>query len=277
MSRKKSKQNGKQKPAAPSPPSPVIPTPNTAQAATDAQQDRRITWSLAGTILSLVVSLASAYFAYRSANEAKEANKIARTSLDRTAGRVQARFEFVDEKNRDPERDKPFLRKKDGYDQQVFRIESADEMLRWGPYVRIKNTGTEPIDAIKISVNYEFSAAYGKGVQQIYPAPIIFSEEGSHEFTTFGKLMPEQIAKISIAPLLALQISKLKWPEYTDKDQTGVFTVNAHCRLVGSSSYDRIDDSQRMVFNFHWRPAGFANNAKGIKELLEIKPWIKIE
>jgi hypothetical protein len=119
---------------------PVSAPKPVAETEVDKRQDRQITWSQIGAVASIVVSLASAIFAYWAAQSAASANKIAQVAQDRAAGKIQARFEFVDDQKRDPERFKEFMRRKDGSDQLVFRIESADEPMPWAPYVRIRNT-----------------------------------------------------------------------------------------------------------------------------------------
>ena len=205
------------------------------------------------------------------------ANTIARAAQDRASGKVQARFGFVENINRDPKKFKEFMRKKDGYDEEVFRIESADELIRWAPNVRIKNVGTEPIDAIKTDVHYMTGNAYGVGVRQIEPEPLVYNEKSSDEAATFGKLMPGKTARIDLSPLLLAQISRLKWQDYPDKDHYGIFNIRVLCRLVGASSYDRMEDDSPMPVHFHWRPAGFKSDAKNVKELMEIKPAIKLE
>lgn len=274
----------KPKPAAqlPTPPVPA-PAPPPAQADTDNRQNSRINAAGLVALLSLVVSVASAYYSYssaeaarRSAAEAAEANRIALAAQDRAAGKVEARFEFVDQK-RDPSLDKPFTRKKDGFDQQVFRIESVDELLLWSPQVHIRNTGTETIDALKVEIGYLTGGAYGVGVRQIDPPPVVYNDAVSHEVTGFGKLMPGQTARIGVAPLLLAQISRLKWDDYADKDHIGVLTAHVYGRLVGATSYDRNEDRQPVVFTFHWRPAGFKPDAKGVKDALDLKPWVRIE
>jgi hypothetical protein len=169
------------------------------------------------------------------------------------------------------------MRKKDGSDQLVFRIESADELMRWSPYVRIKNTGSEPIDAIRTDVHYLFGCAYGVGVQQIEPAPIVVNETSTYEVTTFGKLERGQTATVHIAPLLLNQITRSHLKDFADKDHMGLFSVKLLCRLAGASSYDRMPDEQPEVFTFHWRPAGFQPEAKHVKELLDKKPWVTID
>jgi hypothetical protein len=279
MSRKNNRKNrgqNQQPPPAP-PPAQLVPQAGSKETETDKRQDRRITWSLVGSAASFLLSLASGVFAYRSANEAAEANSIARAAQDRTAGKVQAHFEFIEEKDRDPNRFKEFMRKKDGFDQQVFRIDSVDELIRWAPHIRIKNSGIEPIDAIKIDVEFAIGAAYGAGVQQINPTPIVYSQVSSHEATTFGKLMPGQTARIDMASLLLQQISRSNLQEFPEKDHLGIFLVKVYCRLVGSSSYDRMNKDDTLTFTFHWRPGGFKPDARNVKEFLGHKPQVEIE
>lgn len=263
------------KPPAPVLQAPPAPTPSVTTE-TDKRQDRRISLSLAVAGLSMLISLSSAYFAYRSANESAEANAISRAAQDRAAGKVQARFEFVDE-DRDPIHLKKYMRKQDGYDRDVFRIESVDELIRWGPRVTIKNTGTEPIDAIKADINYVIGSAYGVGVKQLYPVPYVMNEISSHEAVNFGKLMPGKAAQVTLSSLLLRQISRMNWKDYGEKDHHGVFTVEVYCRLVGSTSYDKMEEKRPKVFEFHWRPAGFKDDAVHVKELLEMKPSVELQ
>ncbi|MDY3557594.1 hypothetical protein R5W23_000121 [Gemmata sp. JC673] len=278
----KKKASGKQ-PHAQQPALPM-PSQNTTQLSeTDRKQNSRITLTMTGTLVAFALNLVMAYFSWssagsaqRSADEAKEANKLSQANLDRAAGRVTAKFEFLEEKS-DPARFKDFMKEKDGFGTKVLRMDEPEDLLRWGPRVRLKNTGTEPIDAIRISVNYAIGAAYGKNVQQLDPPPIVINEESSHEFTTFGKLQPGKVANIFVSPLLAAQMTRVKFPHYSDKDQTGIFTVRAYCRLVGSASYDRADESQTMCFHFDWRPAGFSSESKSVKDILEVKPWVTID
>ncbi len=258
--------------------------PAPIESETDKRQNRRIKFSLWGVGVGFLLNALGLYFAFssaesskKSAKEATESNKISQAAQDRGAGKVQARFEFLEDKNRDQTRLKDFVRKKDGYEQQVLRIESVDELIRWGPNVRIKNTGTEPIDAIKTEVNYVLGSAYGAGVEQIYPPPIIVNEVSSNEASSFGKLMLGESARIDLAPLLLHQISRLNWQDFAEKDHQGIFTVSVYSRLVGSASYDRMEPNRPKVLEFHWRPAGFKNDAKHVKELLDIKPSVKIE
>jgi hypothetical protein len=270
--RKKNRPSGK---AALTAPLPQLKSP--AESETDKRQDHQIWSNLRFTIASMslnliltVIAVWSGISAAKSAAEAANANSL-------LMGKTQASFELVEETNRDPARFKEFMRPKEGTDELVFRIESADELMRWGPYVRVKNTGTGPIDAIRIDVHYSYGSAYGIGVKQIEPIPLIVNDNSSHEATSFGKLMPGQTVRIALAPILVNQISRLHWTDYADKDHMGIFTIRAYCRLVGATSYDRAPDEQTEVLTFHWRPAGLRPDAKHVKELLAIKPEVKIE
>lgn len=203
--------NSQPKPADESAPTAVVsPSKPAAESEVDKRQNRQITRSNRVAFAALLASLASAIFTgwsgcstAKSAAEAVAANKIAQAALDRTAGKVQAQFEFVDDPNpHDPNRIRPFMRKKDASDQIVFRIESPDDLMRWSPRVFIKNTGSEPIDAIRADVTYFFGSAYGEGVQQIVPPPLIANKVSTFEGNAFGKLAQGQIARIPLMRVL---------------------------------------------------------------------------
>jgi hypothetical protein len=259
-------------------PVPAVPTE------TDERQDRRIMWSIAGTVVALLLNVVLAYltfksaeFAKKSAREAEEANKLAQIAQDRAAGKVQATFDFAVETTREPSVLNNLTRKKDGYDEQVLRLESVDELLRWGPYVRVANTGTEPIDAIKIEVNYLIGAAYGTGVQQLYPVPFVLNDVSTHEATAFGKLGPKQTAKVLLNQMILGQIARMNWKDFTEKDHHGIFSVSVFCRLVGSASYDQVANNRQKFLNFHWRRTGFKQDSKPVKDVLDMKTaaWIE--
>lgn len=264
-----SRKNKKNRRLAQSHPAPVEPPRSISQKEVDERQDRRITWAQRIAWASALFTLVSAGAACWSAWSAHSAYKL-------TSGKVRARLEFVEQKT-GKERFKQFMRTKDGSDQLVFRIESADELARWGPYVHIKNIGGEPIDAIKTEVRYDFGAAYGRDVQQIEPGPIVFNEPSTFEATAFGKLDPGQTAKVYVASLLLHQMMGANFKPYADKDQIGFFAVNVLGRLAGASSYDRMPEDRPVMFSFHWRPAGFKPDADNVKELLAKKPWIVID
>jgi hypothetical protein len=240
-----------------------------AQSEIDARQDRQITRSFRIAVGSAIFALISALAACWSAWSSAASYKLA-------TGQYRARLEFVDQ-NRDSERFKPFMRPKDGSSQLVFRIENADELIRWAPYVQIKNIGSSAIDAIAIEIHYDFGASYGSDVQQIEPAPIVANPTSKYEATKFGKLDPGQTAKVYVAPLLAQQLAKLKFRQYSEKDQMGMFEVKVLGRLTGASSYDRMPDDRPVVFTFHWRPVGFKPDSTNLKELLEKEPLVEVD
>lgn len=270
--RHQTKQSAAQQ-AAPS----VVP-PAAVETATDKRQNRRIFWTQVGTVISIIVSTASAVFTYSSAREAAEANALTRQAQDRAAGKVRAKFEFVpDPDDKDSSRFKPFVRKQDAYDNLVFRIENVDELIRWGPAFVIKNTGTEPIDAIKVDIDYVVGSAYGRNVRQLEPTPFVMNDVTSYEATSFGKMLPGQTARVSVGPMLLQQLTEFKWQDFAEKDHNGVFSVDVKCRLVGATSYDQVDRNQRRVFEFHWRPAGFKPDAKNVREYLAKKPSVVVK
>lgn len=265
--------------------SPVPPSlPGAVATETDRRQDGRIEQAILSSrvaialgLIGTAVAVWSAVSSHRAVGVAEDANRIAQQSQDRAAGKVTAKFEVVGDKNHDQDAIKDLIRKKDGYDELVLRFESVDELVRWGPHVRVKNTGTEPIDAIKVEIYQERGVAYGKGVFQIYPPPQIHNEASSHEATGFGKLMPNQTAKVLLNQLVLQQLALSKWKDFPDRDHEGTFSVRVWCRLVGSTSYDQVENNKPKYLVFHWRPSGFLPDAKNVKEALDVKPAVRIE
>ena len=243
---------------------------HSSEKSTPVQAGRRVPWSHIMTAVACLFSGASAWFAYSSAQSAA-------TAVNLASGKAKAQLTFVEDTTPDQKELERFWQKIDGFGQLAFRIDGADDLARWNPSVRTKNVGDAPIDAIKIEVQYGIGASYGPGVHQIVPRPIIVNEPSTYEAISFGKLDPGQTARIYIAPLLAQQITRLDFREYSSKDQVGFFDVRVLGRLTGGASYDRMTDERPLIFRFHWRPDGFKGDAVNLKSLLEKKPWILVE
>ncbi|WP_439622517.1 hypothetical protein [Gemmata sp.] len=256
--------------------SPQLPTPAPTTPLESPQHKPR--WDRSDTIsvIALVFSFASAVFAGFAWNESVTANNLTKISQDRGSGKVQALFDIVSDNLGKPATPSRFIRKKDGYEENVFRVESVDELMAWSPRVRIKNTGSEPIDVIKVDVTHLECEKYGVGVKQIFPLPRYFYDSTNYELTSFGKLMPGQLADIVFTPLVLSLMTRHDWKDFPDKDRKSTCRVEVLCRLVGSQSYDQMPRDKLRLVEFHWRPAGFEQNAKYVKECLEIKPHVVI-
>lgn len=268
------KNRGQQKGKPTPPPVPSTPTPS----AVPPPAQPKPSWDRSDVIsgVALAVSVVSAVLAGLAWNESATANKLTKIAQDRAAGKVQAQFELLEDNLGKPQSPKEFMRKREGFDEITFRIESGDELIQWSPYIRLKNTGTEPIEAIKIDVTHLLYAAYGKDVKQIYPEPKFFNDSTNYEATNFGKLMPGQTATIAISSLLVSLMSRNDWKDYADKDRCSIFRIEASCRLVGSQSYDQLPATKARRLEFDWKPGGFEPNAKYVNGLLEKKPHVKI-
>ena len=253
-----------------------VPSPE-SPSETDRRQDRSINRAHIVAVGSAVLSLASFLVAVYTAFAAAKANRLNGEALDRAAGKVSAKFRLVKDPNRDANLPKEYMRPKVGSGEMVLRLESPDELVRWDPRVRVTNVGGEPIDAVQIEVRHAFGGAYGYGVQQITPLPVIYDDSASYESTRFGKLMPGQTATLVLAPLLLAHMTRDWVPEYADQDRFGVFRVSAKCRMVGVSSYDLAEDREPVTLQFHWRPAGFKPDSKHLKDALKMEPYVIIE
>lgn len=181
---------------------------------------------------------------------------------ERATGRVKAKFEFARTDMYEPAVLKSFIRKKEGFDEWVFRLDKLDDLLRWGPSVAVKNTGTEVIDGIRLEIHLVGGRAYGKGVEQKQPPPIIVTELDVAETTSFGKLMPQNTAKITITPTLLQQMMHSRVSFYPDNDHESYYFAQVACRIVGGSTYDRMEPENFVKLNFDWKPTGFKDDTR---------------
>ena len=177
---------------------------------------------------------------------------------DRASGKIQAKFEYIDFHD-DPEKMRPFFKKEVGTDKDVFRLDSLDELLRWNPAVKIKNTGDEMIDSIRVDVWFMGGRVYGFGVKQIHPMPMIVNKISSREVSSFGKIRPQRTATIHFLPLLLSQMLQVRSKDFPDKDREDNYRVQVACRLVGAATHD---NSGGLILNLHWKQPGFADEQK---------------
>ena len=235
-----------------------------------------------------MISVGSAFFAWQQVQVAKEQAKIAKESvvvsekqlqvaketLDRSNGKIRAQFAFVQSKH-NPEVLHRLTRKEEGRDNEVFRLDSLREVVEWGPHVTIQNTGEEVIDGLRTEVAYAHGRAYGFGVKQVVPMPMVLNGASINEVTTFGKLMPKQKAIISLHSLLLDQMMQATSEVYPEKDREGTFKVQVFCRIVGATTYDAIEPKREMTLTFHGKPTVISDRDK-CEALCKLPPIVHI-
>jgi archaellum component FlaG (FlaF/FlaG flagellin family) len=241
----------------------------TGETETDRSQNRRITFSIVLSILSFVVSVLT----YLTTQRQTDLNQLAQ---DRENGKIRAKFELVDEPQVDPKMKAFFMRQKDGFKEDVFRMDTVGDMITWGPTLTIKNTGTEVIDGIRLEAKYVQGQAYGKDVVQILPPPRMTNDHTTFEILNFGKIEPGQTATVYVVGLLADQMDQLDPEYFADKDHEGWFGIRILCKIAGGPSYDQMASDKPKVFNFHWRPSGFKKDSKRFRDLVKTKPSARV-
>lgn len=208
------------------------------------------------SILAMVVSGLSATFAYRQM-------AINQQNQDRATGKIRANFAFVEVQGYDPDSVKEFIRKQVGTGHDVLRIDDVDELVRWAPFVRIKNTGDEVIDGIRLEVEFLQGRTYGVGVWQVAPYPIIHNDTSARDVSSFGKLLPNHTASCFVAPMLLEQMLQTRQlGPFPDADREDYFRIRVYCRLVGQSTYDAIEPQASVMLRFDWRQSGFEDETK---------------
>ncbi len=260
--------------------------PTMVQGEIDHKQRQKINWALGIAIVFAILTLAGVVMTYqavqaadRQAAEAAAANKLTQTANDRLSGKLKAHFAFVDDKKATVENSKRFMKtaKTERGEEEVLRIDSYDELIRWGPRVTIKNTGVEIIDSVRIEVDYQLGAAYGPSVSQIFPIPLALKNQSDGELTSFGKLMPQKTMTIWYAPLLLEQMMAADFGKFSDNDRWGRFKVRVLCRIGGASNYDQMESTREMMKYelFHWKPSGFKDEKK-VHEIVKMKPYVTL-
>jgi len=255
MSKKNKKRPAARYSPAPTPPvshpKPVVPTE------VDKRQDRELLGRSLETGASFVLNVALACFAYQSAQYAAK-------SADEAAGAKQSSRSGTGSRRRqDPKHalSSSMIRRAA---LTGTRSSCGEGQLRPTGFSYRKRDETGAMVTVCSDQEYGNRAdrchqdrcpvlwrgAYGTGVRQIEPVPLVINETSSHEATTFGKLEPGRTAKIYVAPLLLNQITRANLKEYPDKDSIGIYTASVYCRLVNASSYDRWPTSSRWCLRF---------------------------
>jgi hypothetical protein len=201
--------------------------------------------------------------------ELHKQSKINQRAEDRASGKLKAKFEFVEIGNTDPSSLARFTKKTSVATEAVY-LDDVDTLVRWGPNVKVKNTGEEIIDSIRVEVEFTVGAVMGQGVKQKYPPPYVVTQPSIVFPTMSAKLSPGQSAEILLDKPLLEQLLSAKL-EYPDQNECiGVFQVRVSCRIVGATAYDPPDPMKTSTLRFVWLRSGFSGDQ--VKRILEIQP-----
>jgi hypothetical protein len=265
---------------APTPTAPAVPAPlpQTAQEPSPQQAPAKawwkpespqdvVKWAIAFIVLMLG-TIGGFYFGMRNSANSQRAD-------DRASGKLKAKFEFVGIGNTD-EKTLAELTKKTKLDFPAVYLDDVDRLVRWAPYVQVKNTGEEVIDGIQVVMDFMIGGVMGKGVTQITPQPYVVTQPTILLPTMSAKLMPGQTARIPLLKPLVEQIRGTGRTPYPEQEECfGAFRVSVYCRMFNSPAYDAPDKLKATTLYFAWLRSGF--EGEQAKKILETQPRVRID
>jgi hypothetical protein len=154
-------------------------------------------------------------------------------------------------------------------------LENVDQLVGWGPYIEVKNTGDEVIDGIRVEVEFTVGALIGVGVTQKWPIPYAVTQASTLEPPWNGKLLPGHTATILIVKPLLEQILKARMDDVPNGEYIGDFHVRVLCRMTGGAGYDRPEPQKTATLHFAWLPSGFPDQQ--CKKILEVQPRVHVD
>lgn len=220
-------------------------------------------------LFGLVVAILAWTEARESRKIAAEAQTLSQKSYDRASGKVGAKFAIV---GFSPPPDKlpdPIKYRVSGQDE--VRLSSLPHLRLMSPRVRLKNTGEEPIDAVRLETKTELVGVEFGGKIAEKEFGMMAAWRHGHvetEDIPFGrKLLPGETASVPLTRGLLSQMMRLHAPEAADKNNFVRFDVRCYGRVVGATAFDNADGGARSAIRFVWVPNGFPEDE--IKKFLE--------
>jgi hypothetical protein len=217
------------------------------------------------SLCAIVISLTSLGVSLFQAN-------LGQVGQDRASGKIRTKFEFVGVGNTDEKTLAPFY-KMSFMGFQMVHLEDVSRLVRWGPYVEIRNTGSEVIDGIRGEIQFTDGVVSPPEGMRI---PYALNEPTDVEIPLKQKLHPGQTATVSIMKPLVAQILKVQGQATGEKwKRNGRFPVRAYCKIVGGpTASDRPEPFKEASLRFSWIPEGFTrDDCKGV---LESQPLVSI-
>lgn len=223
------------------------------------------------SVISIVTSIGSLIYSRQQAHAALEANS-------RASGRVSAQLVFegsipdgtsLPEELRHPIFDSPYT---------TFYSKNPEELIRLNPRIVLRNAGEEPVEAIRVTVSYDF----GRSASDDYfligsgpPGPIVTEQLHREEHLLDQKLGHNDVCIIPITKGLIHQMLQGQQGQIANAQRYGEFSIRCSGRVVGGTSFDPLADDMLLKFRLLWLPEGFPEN-KCTKLVRDIQPKLTI-
>lgn len=248
-----------------------IPTPAPSQSAVgkDPQRQR---WTLgdwvglAGgvlALLSLIVAWLSHSEAVESRKIAEKAQALAQQTYDRSAGKVPAKLAVT---GFSPERVVvPDIYREAKNGELDVVLTGTEDLKKFNPRLFVKNTGDEPIDAIRIEgkVRLVGAALKEENLKREFASQVSWWHDriDSREIQLGRKLSPGETASIPLVKSLASQLGHLQLKTPSPVDHVGIFEFHCSGRLVSANAFDPASGGTGISIRVVWIPTGFTQEA----------------
>jgi hypothetical protein len=174
--------------------------------------DNQTGWTVATKISLLALFVSTLSFGVSFYNM-----QLTQMAQDRATGKIKAKFEFVGVGNTDEKSLAPFYKKsKLGF--ETVYIDDVEHLIKWNPFIEIKNTGEEVIDGIRVEVRFTSGMVV---TPKAAPTPYVLNEAIDLDLTLKEKVHPGQTAKVSMMKPLLGQMVQAQTQELADREPLG--------------------------------------------------------
>jgi hypothetical protein len=174
-------------------------------------------------------------------------------SYDRSVGKIKAALEIVStipDANRMPAKQAGDLPGTGPPDLDIF--------IRNNLQIRVRNTGDEPIEALRVEVLFVGGANdVPPDTKNVATGPLVLKQCSRKDYDLSGTLAPGQIATLPVSPSLLEQMMLSSNRKAGDKLHIGVFQIRCLGKLVGVSHFDPSDPNVSLKLTGSWVPNDF--------------------
>lgn len=235
-------------------------------------QPRRISGDTLIALGAVLISLFAVGLTYWQGSVAQQTD-------DRAAGRIPARVEVLDvtpKADELPAHTLDTFHPSLSFKTTLFR--KVDELLNANPRILFKNTGDEPVEAVRVETRFVLGMIDlidAPRDMQLMQAPFVLHQAEREDYPLSRKLQPGETALVPVARGLLGQMVQAQDPAKEDRKHMVKFGIRCFGRIVGGSSFDAPERHQELFMTFMWLPNGFPEEK--CKKLIEtMQPAVEV-
>lgn len=220
-------------------------------------------WEGCAAILALVVSGASALFAYQQGVQAARQTELAELAYKRQTGRIKAEFTASGFTPNYKTLPKELWRKLpgDGAEGDEWLVVADLETFLGIPFtITGKNFGDEPVDCVRVEVRTVWDRAAEQrttGRRSFDASEIGLKQVSSAEYPLTQKICKGDTVTVALTRLLLEQMMDSQPTQDAGRTAYGMFEVTVFGRLVGATTFDTAIDKKYIHLPIHWVISGF--------------------